>query len=108
MNAMEATPTGGTIVVHLRQAGTPKNRKSYGVRFSIADTGTGIAKENISRIFEPFFTTKGQQGSGLGLWVTQNIVNRLGGSIRVRSSVCLQKSGTFFSTLLPKDFPNDE
>jgi two-component system CheB/CheR fusion protein len=106
MNAMEATPRGGTITVHVRQARSRKNSKSYGVRIAIADTGTGIPKVNLSRIFEPFFTTKGQQGTGLGLWVTQGIINRLGGSIKVRSSVREQKSGTCFSIFLPTELPD--
>ena len=106
VNAMEATPRGGTITVHVRQSQPRKNSKSCGVRIAIADTGTGIPKVNLSRVFEPFFTTKGQQGTGLGLWVTQGIINRLGGSIKVRSSVRPQKSGTCFSIFLPTESPD--
>ncbi len=51
-------------------------------------------------------STKGEQGTGLGLWVTQGIVSRLGGSIRVRSSVRPARSGTCFSIFLPKRLPN--
>ena len=67
----------------------------------ISDTGVGIAAQNRVRIFEPFFTTKGEQGTGLGLWVAQGIVSRLGGSIRMRSSTRLGMSGTCFSIFLP-------
>jgi signal transduction histidine kinase len=49
----------------------------------IADSGKGIPSEHIERIFEPFFTTKKDVGTGLGLWVTKEIVERHGGSIRV-------------------------
>jgi two-component system, chemotaxis family, CheB/CheR fusion protein len=108
VNAMEATPRGGTMVIHVRRAHTRKNSKVHGVQVAIADTGTGISKENMSRIFEPFFTTKGQQGTGLGLWVTQGIVNRLGGFIKVRSSVRPQKSGTCFSIFFPSELPDNQ
>jgi len=67
----------------------------------VADTGGGISPETKARIFEPFFTTKEERGSGLGLWVTQGIVHRLGGSIRVRSTTRPGKSGTCFSIFVP-------
>jgi two-component system, chemotaxis family, CheB/CheR fusion protein len=60
---------------------------------------------NAPRIFEPFFTTKGEQGTGLGLWVANGIISRLGGAIQVRSSVRSEKSGTCFSILLPARLP---
>jgi signal transduction histidine kinase len=68
---------------------------------TIADSGIGIPQHNVARIFEPFFTTKGEQGTGLGLWVASGIISRLGGSIRVRSSVHPGKNGTCFSIFLP-------
>jgi len=52
--------------------------------------------QNIDRIFEPYFTTKGAHGTGLGLWIARTIVQRLGGSIRVRSCARPEKSGTCF------------
>jgi two-component system, chemotaxis family, CheB/CheR fusion protein len=61
---------------------------------------------NLDRIFEPFFTTKGEQGTGLGLWVARTIVHRLGGEIRVRSSVDPGKSYTCFSIFLPNEMPS--
>ena len=108
VNAMEATPTGGAIIAHVRPAGAEKDVKRPGVLVTIADTGIGIPEESLSRIFEPFFTTKGQQGSGLGLWVTQGIVSRLGGSIKVRSSVRPQKTGTVFSIFFPSHLPSNK
>jgi two-component system, chemotaxis family, CheB/CheR fusion protein len=107
VNAMEATPRDGTIVIHVRQARARKNSEP-GVRVAMAYTGTGISKVNMSRLFEPFFTTKGQLGTGLGLWVAQGIVTRLGGSIKVRSSVRPQKSGTCFSIFLPAELPDNK
>jgi len=106
VNAIEAIPAAGAIVVHVRQAGHRSRSGMAGVRISIADSGTGISKENLSRLFEPFFTTKGQQGTGLGLWVAQGIVSRLGGSMKVRSRDCPQKSGTVFSIFFPSRLPN--
>ncbi len=101
LNAMQATKAGGSITVRLRKASPGLNRKTKGVRILISDTGIGIPAENRTRIFEPFFTTKDEQGTGLGLWVAQGIVSRLGGSIRMRSSVRLHKCGTCFSVFLP-------
>ena len=57
------------------------------------------------RIFEPFFTTKGQKGTGLGLWVTEGIVHKHNGKLRVRSSQTVGRSGTCFSIFLPAAAP---
>jgi signal transduction histidine kinase len=73
------------------------------VRVSIADTGSGIAPENLSRIFEPFFTTKPVgQGTGLGLSLSYNIVNKHGGRIEVESEI---GKGTTFTVFLPVEPP---
>ncbi len=66
----------------------------------VADTGCGIPTENLKTIFEPFFTTKGEQGTGIGLWVTKSIVDKVGGRIEVVSSTA-GKTGTCFSIFLP-------
>lgn len=60
-------------------------RSADRVRFSIADNGAGIAGEDLERIFEPFFTTKKEVGTGLGLWVTRELVEKRGGAIAVAS-----------------------
>ena len=57
-----------------------------GVLIEVVDQGTGIAREHLSRVFDPFFTTKGARGTGLGLSVSQGIVQGYGGDIRVHSS----------------------
>ena len=67
----------------------------------IADNGPGIAVLDREKIFEPFFTTKGENGTGLGLWVSSGIIQKHGGSIRVRSSARPGQSGTVFNVFLP-------
>jgi signal transduction histidine kinase len=69
-----------------------------GIRVSIADTGSGMSAETMARIFEPFYSTKGSLGTGLGLWVTKEIVGKHGGVIAVRSRV---GAGTVFSIFFP-------
>jgi two-component system, NtrC family, sensor kinase len=71
-----------------------------GVAIRIADTGCGIPAENLVNIFKPFFTTKGEHGTGIGLWVTKSIVDKLGGTIEVASST-MGKKETCFSIFLP-------
>jgi two-component system, chemotaxis family, CheB/CheR fusion protein len=100
LNAMDAVPMGGTISMGIRKS-LHRNNATNGIRLAIADSGIGIPANHIARIFEPFFTTKGEQGTGLGLWVANGIVSRLGGSIQVRSSVGPGKNGTCFSLFLP-------
>ena len=83
-NALDALNGGGRLLVragrsHCWKTGSP------GVRVVVADTGTGISDEVRARIFEPFFTTKLATGTGLGLWVTHDIMDKHKGSIEVRS-----------------------
>jgi signal transduction histidine kinase len=67
----------------------------------MSDSGVGIAQDDIARIFDPFFST-GKKGTGLGLWVTQDIVRQHGGRIEVSSDV---GRGTVFSIVLQVDSP---
>jgi two-component system CheB/CheR fusion protein len=102
-NAIEAVSCGGTITLHVFAAHQWSNGGRPGSRVVIADTGPGIAPENRDRVFEPFFTTKGENGTGLGLWVSSGIVQKHGGSIRVRSNTHVGQSGTVFNIFLPSD-----
>jgi signal transduction histidine kinase len=105
LNALDATPVRGRIVIHLYPAPTwlCKAHGRSGYCLSIADSGSGIALEDRARIYQPFFTTKGERGTGLGLWVSASIIDRLGGSIRVWSTKRPGRSGTCFSVFLPAE-----
>jgi len=101
INALDATAKGGKIVVHVCHSLDWRSGARRGCRLTIADTGGGIDPRHRSRLFEPFFTTKGENGTGLGLWVSNGIVSRAGGSLRVWSTQRPGHSGTCFSVFLP-------
>ena len=100
-NAIEATTNGGRLRVRLRSSVTWKYRKHRGIRITIADTGHGIPPEALHRIFEPFYTTKGITGTGLGLWITKDLIAKHEGRISLRSSTDPNRHGTVISILLP-------
>ncbi|HET9742502.1 MAG TPA: PAS domain S-box protein [Terriglobales bacterium] len=102
-NSIDAMQQGGALTV--RSSRTRNWRgEGWGVRLSIADTGTGISSEHLKKIFEPFYTTKKEVGTGLGLWVTKTIVERHGGRIKVCSRTEEGHSGSVFSVFLPENF----
>jgi two-component system, chemotaxis family, CheB/CheR fusion protein len=101
VNAMDAIPHSGVITLRARNSLDWRNLAVHGARMTLVDNGTGIPAHLIARLFEPFFTTKGEQGTGLGLWTAHGIVDRLGGSIRVRTRVAPKNSGTCFSVFFP-------
>lgn len=99
-NALDAMRSGGKLrlrisIEHHSKDGIPK------ARVSIADTGHGIPSQILPTIFEPFVTTKGETGTGLGLWVTDEIVKKNGWSMRVHSNTQQKRTGTVFSLLMP-------
>ena len=100
INSLDAVPTGGRI--RLRVSASRRNGGVDGVRVTVGDNGGGISAEQMSRLFEPFFTTK-ETGNGLGLWITNEIVKKHGGSIRVRSRKGGERTGTAFSIFLPTE-----
>jgi signal transduction histidine kinase len=99
LNAVQAMPDGGKIIIRsydkkLEEAknGIGKRNEDYfkigelAVIVEIEDTGVGIPEENLKKVFDPFFTTKGPtSGAGLGLSVTQNIINMHKGLIDIKS-----------------------
>ena len=97
-NASEAAQPESDIVVRVR----PYHRGGReGTRVTIHDRGSGIPKDVQRMMFDPFFTTKELRGSGLGLWVSRNLVMKHHGTIRFRSSTRPGNSGTTFEVFLP-------
>ncbi|HET9165299.1 MAG TPA: ATP-binding protein [Candidatus Angelobacter sp.] len=99
LNAIEAISGPGNIYIRVRHAHDGQERE--GIRVIVADDGCGIPAENMPQIFEPFFTTKDSKGTGLGLWVSQGIVQKHQGSLRVRSRTDEANHGTCCSVFLP-------
>jgi PAS domain S-box-containing protein len=94
LNAIEALPQRGNIKVRVAQHGST-------VACVVADNGTGITCADRCRIFEPFFTTKAATGTGLGLWVTKEMVRKHHGRMQFRTSTRPGASGTAFRITLP-------
>jgi signal transduction histidine kinase len=108
-NAIDAMPAGGRLVLRARRSRDWSNHDGIGgrlgVRFQVADTGSGMTPEVRKHIFEPFFTTKEVTGTGLGLWVSSEIVVKHKGSMRVRSHS--EKLGASSGTIFELFFPDE-
>jgi signal transduction histidine kinase len=95
LNALHATPRGGSVVVRVRPEGRGE------LCFEVCDTGRGIPSADLERIFDPFYTTKDpDQGTGLGLMICHGIVADHGGSIEVESR---EGQGSCFRVRLPRE-----
>jgi signal transduction histidine kinase len=101
-NAVDAMGHGGSLKISTRKL---MGSTGDGIQTVIRDNGTGIQQEHLERIFEPFFTTKGNLGTGIGLWVTRQLIERRGGQISVASSTEPGKSGTTITIFLPFAIP---
>jgi two-component system CheB/CheR fusion protein len=101
LNAIDAMVSGGSLRLRVSASVDWRNRELPGIRTTIADSGIGMNPETLSKIYEPFFTTKNETGTGLGMWVSTQLVERLQGELRVRSTTRPGKSGTTFSLFLP-------
>ena len=99
VNAVDAVPRGGMVKVRVKHARDWKSHR-LGIRVLVADNGPGIPTAIRPHIFEPFFTTKGERGTGVGLWVTEGVLQKHNGSIRLKSSTNTAH-GTTFSVFLP-------
>jgi len=100
VNSLECIPDHGTIKIRI-SAGRCAHSGELWTRVTVADDGPGIPAEIRNRVFEALFTTKDATGTGLGLWVSRQIVEKHGGSIRFRSATSGEKRGTVFSVALP-------
>jgi PAS domain S-box-containing protein len=100
-NAIDAMPQGGRLVVRLRPSQSWRDAKIAGMRITFVDSGVGMSRATMRRIFEPFFTTKMETGTGLGMWVVAQLVERHHGEVRVWSTQRKGRSGTSFSVFLP-------
>ena len=98
VNAVDAVPRGGIIKIRVKHGRDWKSR-ALGVRVLVSDNGPGIPVDSRPHIFEPFFTTKGEKGTGVGLWVSQGVIEKHSGSIRMKTSTRLAH-GTTFSVFL--------
>jgi signal transduction histidine kinase len=106
-NAIDAmTPGGGRLSMRVQQVRRHPLSGTPGVRVTIADTGCGMSREVRRHIFEPFFTTKEDTGTGLGLWVSAEIIQKHKGSVSIRS-LARDENGkggwTVFSLFFPSD-----
>src|SRR5262249_25848281 len=96
-NAAEASPPGSRVAVQIACAGEARRR----VVIEVRDEGCGIDADTRKTLFEPFFTTK-KEGTGLGLYVSHEIVKRHGGSLSVAST---PGKGSTFTVELPMEVP---
>jgi PAS domain S-box-containing protein len=104
-NAIDASTAGGRLVVRARSSRSWKEPGLTGVRFAVADSGAGMEPAVRERVFEAFFTTKEVTGTGLGLWVSHEIVMKHRGLVHVRSRTAQEgkASGTVFEIFIPDD-----
>jgi PAS domain S-box-containing protein len=102
-NAMDATSGRGRLMVRARRSRDWVHPQRDGVRITIADTGSGMTGDVRDRLFEAFFTTKGATGTGLGLWVSHEIILKHHGIIHLRSRPASEggSSGTVFQIFFP-------
>ena len=101
-NALDAMGTsGGALIVHCLDV-TDQRSQRKGVRVIFSDSGAGIPKSAYAHIFDAFYTTKELKGSGIGLWLTSEVIAKHKGYIRVRSRTEGRYRGTLFDIFLPE------
>jgi len=104
-NALDASSEGGRLLLVVRRSHCHKTGRA-GVRITVADNGSGMPPSVKRRIFEPFFTTKDATGTGLGLWITTEILEKHGATISVKSRQATEgmtrTSGTVFTIFFPE------
>jgi len=100
-NALDASNPGGRLKIRVSNTREHRNGARPGVRLTVADTGSGISPGIRKTLLEPFVSTKGDTGTGLGLWISSEIIHRHSGTIQVKSSTLSKSTGTVFSVFLP-------
>jgi PAS domain S-box-containing protein len=104
-NAVDAMPHGGKLSIAMTQT---KTTARDGLQIIVNDTGHGIRREDLGKVFEPFFTTKGNLGTGIGLWVARQLLERHGGQISISSSTGYDDHGTNVTIYLPFNAPESK
>ena len=104
-NSIDAIHGSGQVIIRASASRRWNRKGEPGIRFTVADNGSGISAASLARVFEPFFTTKRDVGTGLGLWICKNIIESHQGTIRGRSSTKPGKSWTAFSVFMPLNAP---
>ena len=106
-NAIEALSPEGCLTIRASKVRTGEDGFCRCVRITVLDNGSGIAAEDRKKIFERFYTTKKDIGTGLGLWLTLDLIEKHHGSIRLRSSTQPGRTWTAFSVFLPERPPGN-
>jgi PAS domain S-box-containing protein len=101
-NAIEAMPEGGALNISIRKL---MNSAGDGIQTIIRDNGVGIERKHLEKVFEPFFTTKVDIGTGIGLWVSKQLIEKRGGQISIASSTEPGNSGTSITIFIPLAAP---
>lgn len=100
-NAIDASPCGGRLILRSKAELLLGRRPVREIRVQVEDFGSGISAAHVNRVFEPFFTTKSDVGTGLGLWLSKQIVEKNSGRIEFRTRCGDGSTGTCFSVVLP-------
>ncbi len=98
-NAFDAMRKGGELWLRARERRSVAGDRR--IQITVADCGSGMSPQVLEHLFEPFFSTKGIGGTGLGLWITKDLVHKNGGALRIRSTTRAGRSGTAVTL----DFP---
>jgi PAS domain S-box-containing protein len=95
-NAIDAMPKGGLLRICSKSTFNPD-----GIEVEFSDNGVGIQKDHLGKVFDPFFTTKGNVGTGIGLWIVKQLIEKRGGKVTVHSSTEQTNKGTSICVFLP-------
>jgi signal transduction histidine kinase len=99
-NAIDAMPEGGLLRIRSKRCRNPD-----GVEVDFSDNGVGIQQEHLDKVFEPFFTTKSNLGTGIGLWIVKQLIEKRGGKVTITSTTQRTVRGTTISIFLPLTSP---